>query len=143
MGDIAVNLVVALLAAIATLLGVWIKGSADRHTADRSADAELEDTRGRLALELLQAARVERADMQAEIDRWKSLAAHLDDFEMALAHIEALLLAEGEKQRQAVERAARLFLERIQQKRRATSLIRSEAQLAASAANLAGDERRG
>jgi len=119
---------------IATIVVGALNARNARHQTDRSVDAQLEEHRDGLALDLLKAAREERAAMQVELDRWKSLAAHLDDFDLALAHIEALLSAESGRQRAAIVRSAQIFLDRINHQRAVVGNFRQEAQVSLSGA---------
>lgn len=70
---------------------------------------------------------------------WKTIAAHLEDFDLALSYIEALLAADSDQARALVARSARAFLDRIEVKRRAQQQVRAEAQLGVSVAGLARD----
>lgn len=112
-----------------------------RHQTDRTMEAQLEEHRDGLALDLLRTAREERAAMRIEIDRLRALASHLDDFDLALAHIEALLSADQVGNRRAVERSARKFLSRIQEQREVAAGFRAEAQSAVSGVRVDGGQK--
>lgn len=76
--------------------------------------------------------------MRVEIERLRAIASHLDDFDIAMGHIEALLNADDVGNRRAVERAARQFLNRIRHQRETASSFRAEAQTSVSGIRVEG-----
>lgn len=133
----------AVISALAGIVGTLIVRRGQHRDTDRTVDAKLEEHRDKLTFDLLNAARQERAAMQADLERWKTIAAHLEDFDLALSYIEALLAADSDQARNLVARSARVFLDRIEVKRRAQQQVRAEAQLGVSVAGLnlrAGDK---
>lgn len=107
----------------------WWKSRGDKYRVDREVDAELETERGKLMLDLIEAA---RADVTAVRKETASIhAAHLEE---ALDHIHALLNADGDVERQAAERRARAFLRRM---RPEIGDIRNQRQAVRSAGELA------
>lgn len=134
--------VTAIISGAAGICTAWIVRLGQRRDTDRAVDAKLEEQLHELTFGLLRAAKEERAAMQADLERWKSIAAHLEDFDLALSYIEALLSADSDVARELVARSARAFLSRIEVKRRAQQQIRAEAQLGASAANISERSRK-
>lgn len=128
------HLATAIISAAAGVSTAWIARLGQRRDTDRTVDAKLEEHRDKLTFDLLNAARQERAAMAADLERWKTIAAHLEDFDMALSYIEALLAADSDQARDLVARSARAFLDRIEVKRRTQQQVRAEAQLGVSAA---------
>ena len=137
------QMLVGLASATAGVVGTLIMRRGQGRDTDRTVDAKLEEHRDKLMFDLLAAARAERAAMQADLERWKAIAAHLEDFDLALSYIEALLAADCEQDRDLVARSARAFLARIEVKRRAQQQVRAEAQLGASVANLNRNQKPG
>ncbi|GAA0749499.1 hypothetical protein [Sphingomonas trueperi] len=133
----------AAISATAGVVGTLIIRRGQGRDTDRTVDAQLEEHRDGMMLDLLRAAREERAAMQADLERWRAIAAHLDDFDLALSHIEALLAAETENERASVARSAHAFLGRIEVKRRAQQQVRAEAQLGVSVAGLNEQAKKG
>lgn len=133
----------AMISACAGIVGTLIVRRGQNHDANRTVDAKLEEQRDKLTFDLLRAAREGRTAMRADLERWRAIAAHLDDFDLALSHIEALLAAESEAERANVARSAKAFLGRIEMKRRAQQQVRAEAQLGTSAANLNRNQNEG
>lgn len=139
MQDLISHIATALLGGgIATVVVAIINARNARHQTDRTLDAQLEEHRDGLVLDLLSTAREERTAMRVEIDRLRAIASHLDDFDLAIAHVEALLNADAVGNRRAVERAARQFLNRINQQRQTASGFRAEAQSAVSGVRVEG-----
>lgn len=95
---------------------------------DRKADLDLEVHRDGLTFQLLETARAELAILRVEVERLRPNEEHLHHFEMALQHIEALLLAESEAERMAAERGAKAFLNRMRRMQEARGTILNEAQ---------------
>jgi hypothetical protein len=91
----------------------WLKARGERHSADRTVDAQLEEHRDRLTFELLDAARTEVAAARHEAASLRPMVARLAHFEEALDHIHALLHADTVEEKNAAERRARAFLHRM------------------------------
>lgn len=99
-----------------------------KRTADRKADLDLEVHRDGLTFELLEAARSEVAALRHEIDRNRFNREHVEHFETALRHIEALLLAENETELKSARRQAQAFLNRMKRMQEARGIVRNEMQ---------------
>jgi hypothetical protein len=94
----------------------------------QSADLKIEEHRDGLTFDLLSAARTEVAALRQEVERLRPLDKHLQDFETALEHIEALMSPMNSADRRAAERSARAFLNRIRRLQEARGAITNEAQ---------------
>ena len=111
------------------------KAKGDTRTAEINADAALERHRDGLTFQLLDAARVELAEMKREVNVLRPLEAHLFHLQQALEHIEALLSSDpGE--RAVAERNARAFLARMRGFEAAKGQVLNEAQRLRSAQHL-------
>lgn len=106
----------------------WWRSRDDRAKARDDADVRLEEHRDRLTFDLLAAARSEVAAARAEASFLRPLQARLAHFEEALDHIEALLNSDTPEERNAAERRARAFLNRMRRMADAGGTIRNEVQ---------------
>lgn len=116
---------------------------AKERAEDRAADLKLEEHRDGLTFQLLEAARAELTVLRTEIQRLRPTENHLQLFETALEHIEALLNADAES-RIGIERSARAFLKRMRRMQEARGTITNEVQRVESGIHVAErHERRG
>jgi hypothetical protein len=106
----------------------WMRSRDSRHSVDRSTDVKLEEHRDSLTFQLLEAARVEVAELRVEVQRLRPLEHHLLHFDEALRHLEELLMADGEAELGIAKRNARAFLNRVKRMREATGTLRNELQ---------------
>lgn len=121
----------------------WFRSREERHNANRQADVKLEEHRDGLTFQLLEAARVELAELRNEVHRLRPMEAHLLHFEEALRHLEDLLAAETAEEKEMARRNARAFLNRVQRLREAAGTLRNEVQVHASTINVVEDQLRG
>jgi hypothetical protein len=108
----------------------------------QSADLKIEEHRDGLTFDLLNAARAEVAALRTEVERLRPLDKHLQDFETALEHIEALMSPMNPSERRATERSARAFLTRIRRLQEARGAITNEVQRLDSGLHVAEREER-
>lgn len=101
--------------------------SATAHAEERAADLKVEQHRDELTFQLLEAARNEVQQLRREVERLRPADNHLQLFETALEHIEALLAAD-DASRPAAERSARAFLKRMRRMQEARGTITNEIQ---------------
>lgn len=94
-----------------------------------------------LAVELLETARAELAILKVELEQQRARQAHLQHFERALEHLEALIMAENDAEFALAKRNARAFLNRMKRLAEARGTVINEVQRAESKEHLA--ERRG
>lgn len=114
--------------------------AATAHTEERRVDLEIEKQRDGLTFSLLDAARSELAALREQVEKLRPATTHLQHFEAALEHINALLSAKDPAERAAAERSARAFLKRMQRLAEARGTITNEIQRLDSSVTLA--ERR-
>ena len=127
----------------ASLVGfIWLylnhRKMQNQHAVDgRKADLDLEQHRDQLTFDLLKAAQSEIKALRLDRERFNDL--HIQHFEDALGHIEALLLVENNADRKAAERQARAFLNRMRRLAEVRGVIANEVQRLESERNLGGD----
>lgn len=97
-------------------------------TSHQKMALDIETHRDGLTFELLETARAEIAALRSEVERRRIGEQHIQHFEDALSHIEALLLSENDADRKAAERAARAFLNRMRRMQEAKGIIANELQ---------------
>jgi septation ring formation regulator EzrA len=107
----------------------------------RAADLKLEAHRDGLTFDLLAAARAEVQALHSEVQRLRPADNHLQLFETALEHIEALLSADSAA-RNGVERSARAFLKRMRRMQEARGTISNEVQRVESGIHVAERQER-
>ena len=146
---------VVFVAIILTALTTWLVQER-RHNQERAEKrtsveieqaANLEIHRDELTFQLLQsarlemsAARIEVEDLRDEVRKLRSMENHFYYFQQSLDHLEALLFAGSDEERQTAERNARAFLQRMRRLNEAKGTIANEAQRAASAVHLLSDD---
>jgi len=124
----------ALSAAAAWLGQLWLYR--ERRADKREETHErLEIHRDELAFELLKnarqemaSARVEVEDLRDEVRKLRAMEQHFYHFQQALDHLEALLFPKDSAERDAAERAARAFLNRMKRLNDAKGTIANEVQ---------------
>jgi hypothetical protein len=114
----------------------WFKARSSRYAADRSTDVKLEEHRDGLTFQLLEAARVEVAELRVEVHRLRPMEHHLLHFDEALRHLEELLFADSDEALANAKRNARAFLNRIKRMREATGVLNNEVQRLTSAVEM-------
>jgi hypothetical protein len=125
------------LLALATKLYVDLRTlKMSNKAAERDADFKLEEHRDGLTFQLLEAARTELNVLRDEIKRLRPADNHLQLFETALEHIEALLSAEPDS-REGIERSARAFLNRVRRLQTARGTLTNEFQRLESGVHVA------
>jgi hypothetical protein len=114
--------------------------------SERKNDLDVEVHRDSLTIQLLETARSEVAALRVEVERLRPNEAHIRHFEMALNHLERMLLAENDPERKRAERGARAFVNRMRRLAEARGVIANEVQLLESRTSIADqadeDERR-
>lgn len=113
---------------IIAVITQWMRSRDRRHISDSSTGLKLEEHRDALTFQLLEAARVELAELKAEVQRLRPMEAHLIHFDEALRHMEALLIASTDAEKRRAELYARAFLNRMRRYQEATGTLRNEAQ---------------
>lgn len=115
--------------------------------SDRKSELDVEVHRDGLTIQLLATARAELSALRQEVERLRPNEAHIRHFEMALNHMERILLAENEPERKRAERGARAFVNRMRRLAEARGVIANEVQLLESQVSIADQaddaERRG
>jgi nucleoside-diphosphate-sugar epimerase len=106
----------------------WMRSRDSRHSTDRTTDAKLEEHRDSLTFQLLEAARVEVAELRVEVHRLRPMEHHLIHFDEALRHLEELLVANTGEPLAVAKRNAQAFLNRVRRMREATGTLRNELQ---------------
>lgn len=117
-------------------VGTWFKARVETARHSEDLDATLKQHNGKLALELLTAAREEVAAARVEAAEMRSLQLRLTHFEEAIDHIQALY-DNGDDP--AVRRRAQQFLTRMKRISDARGAVVNEVQIIESRARLEGD----
>lgn len=120
---------------IAQAFAGWWKSRGERYAVDRQVEAEIDQHRDKLTLELLKAARDEAAAVRKE-----TVSLHAVHLEEALDHLYALLNANTPEEKKAAEVRARAFLRRM---RPTIGDIRNQRQAKRSADKLAERDGKG
>lgn len=110
--------------------------------ADDTHD-RLEMHRDELTLRIIQtgrteieAARIEVGGLRDEVKKLRAMETHFYHFQQSLDHLEALLVAKTDEEREVAERNARAFLNRMRRLADATGTISNEVQRASSEVTL-------
>lgn len=141
---------VVVSAALSWLAQAWLyraKRADARQNNQKEFDEKLIIHRDELTFQLLQNARLEMASARIEVDdlrdevrKLRSMENHFYHFQQSLDHLEALLFSATPDERSNAERNARAFLTRMRRLNEAKGTISNEAQRAASAVHLLGDD---
>jgi hypothetical protein len=140
MADVAQTILLAIGAGAGgwggSVINQWFKTRSSRYSTDRSTDVKLEEHRDGLTFQLLEAARVEVAELRVEVHRLRPMEHHLLHFDEALRHLEELLFADGDEALAIAKRNARAFLNRVKRMREATGVLNNEVQRMSSAVEM-------
>jgi len=122
---------------------LWTRRERTKKEKVEAAD-RLEIHRDDLTFDLLQAARgevsvayAEMKDLREEVRTLRALEKHFYHFQQALDHLEAILFAPSPEAKEAAERNAKAFLNRMRRLNEAKGTIRNEVQTVASEIHVA------
>jgi hypothetical protein len=95
----------------------------------------------RAGREEISTARIEVEDLREEVRKLRAMETHFYHFQQSLDHLEALLIARTPEEREAAERNARAFVNRMRRLQEAKGTISNEAQRHISESRLPEDEK--
>lgn len=96
----------------------------------------------RAGREEISTARLEVEDLRDEVKKLRAMENHFYHFQQSLDHLEALLLAVTQEEREASERNARAFLNRMRRLQEAKGTVANEVQRAVSGNSIIEREKK-